>query len=65
LIPIFSSSLPFFRVKKKSTFYRFPIDRPPRREVEVTGFANSDLSRGRANGVAVPDVDIVAGTKER
>eukprot|EP00435_Cladocopium_sp_Y103_P029918 s622_g7.t1 len=28
-------------------------------EVEVTGFANSDLSRGRANGVAVPDVDIV------
>jgi len=28
-------------------------------EVEVTGFASSDLSRGRANGVAVPDVDIV------
>ena len=28
-------------------------------KVEVTGFASSDLSRGRANGVAVPDVDIV------
>eukprot|EP00438_Fugacium_kawagutii_P025246 Skav201300 [mRNA] locus=scaffold1317:139251:167953:- [translate_table: standard] len=28
-------------------------------EVEVAGFASSDLSRGRANGVAVPDVDIV------
>jgi len=28
-------------------------------EVEVLGFASSDLSRGRANGVAVPDVDIV------
>jgi len=28
-------------------------------EVEVMGFASSDLSRGRANGVAVPDVDIV------
>jgi len=27
--------------------------------VEVTGFANSDPSRGRANGVAVPDIDIV------
>ena len=27
--------------------------------MEVTGFASSDLSRGRANGVAVPDVDIV------
>jgi len=25
----------------------------------VTGFASSDLSRGKANGVAVPDVDIV------
>lgn len=28
-------------------------------EVEVLGFASSDLSRGRANGVAVPDVDMV------
>ena len=27
-------------------------------EVEVVGFASSDLSRGRANGVAVPDVDV-------
>jgi len=27
--------------------------------VEVLGFASSDLSRGRANGVAVPDVDVV------
>eukprot|EP00931_Biecheleriopsis_adriatica_P112391 TRINITY_DN869_c0_g1_i2.p1 TRINITY_DN869_c0_g1~~TRINITY_DN869_c0_g1_i2.p1 ORF type:complete len:509 (-),score=110.00 TRINITY_DN869_c0_g1_i2:62-1588(-) len=28
-------------------------------EVEVLGFASSNLARGRANGVAVPDVDIV------
>jgi len=28
-------------------------------EVEVMGFVSSDLSRGRANGVAVPDVDLV------
>lgn len=28
-------------------------------EVEVVGFASADLSRGRAFGVAVPDVDIV------
>lgn len=28
--------------------------------MEVAGFASSDLSRGKANGVAVPDVDIVA-----
>lgn len=28
-------------------------------DVEVLGFASSDISRGRANGVAVPDVDIV------
>eukprot|EP00930_Biecheleria_cincta_P067177 TRINITY_DN535_c0_g1_i2.p1 TRINITY_DN535_c0_g1~~TRINITY_DN535_c0_g1_i2.p1 ORF type:complete len:514 (-),score=109.86 TRINITY_DN535_c0_g1_i2:286-1827(-) len=28
-------------------------------EVEVLGFVSSDLSRGRANGVAVPDVDVV------
>ena len=63
--PYFFQFSALFPCEKKSTFYRFPMDRPPRREVEVTGFANSDLSRGRANGVAVPDVDIVAGTKER
>ena len=63
--PYFFQFSPLIPCEKKSTFYRFPMDRPPRREVEVTGFANSDLSRGRANGVAVPDVDIVAGTKER
>jgi len=28
-------------------------------DVEVLGFVSSDLSRGRANGVAVPDVDVV------
>ena len=32
-------------------------------EVEVVGFASSDLSRGRANGVAVPDVDIVINVR--
>mmetsp|Transcript_31634 Transcript_31634/g.56111 ORF Transcript_31634/g.56111 Transcript_31634/m.56111 type:complete len:484 (+) Transcript_31634:142-1593(+) len=32
-------------------------------EVEVLGFASSDLSRGRANGVAVPDVDIVINVR--
>lgn len=28
-------------------------------DLEVLGFVSSDLSRGRANGVAVPDVDVV------
>lgn len=32
-------------------------------EVEVLGFASSDLSRGRANGVAVPDVDVVINVR--